>query len=457
MHMAYFAALALLVVYSDRIVILAAAATVAVHHVVLGALIPTVVFGTATGFERVALHAIILAIEAGTLMWVTTNFVHMANLSGRSLEAANLATAEARALGAVAEQARAAEVLAHSEAGSSAEQARLNEREVVLNSFGAAISSLHDGDLVHRIDRQLPSAYERLRSEFNDAVAKLGDTLRQVATSAAVIGSGTGELATASDDLARRTESQAASLEETAAALGEITGTVRRTADGAMQARTVVGGTRENAEQSGEVVRQAVEAMGAIESSAREISQIIGVIDEIAFQTNLLALNAGVEAARAGDAGRGFAVVASEVRALAQRSAAAAKQIKGLIQTSGHHVERGVSLVGETGEALLRIVDQVAEIDGVVREIAAATVDQATSLDQVNIAIRQIDQVTQQNAAMIDQAKSATSSLAREGDELVRLIGAFKMDAVEDTSGRMPPPRAGLARGSQVPMMRRAS
>jgi len=249
------------------------------------------------------------------------------------------------------------------------------------------------------------------------------------------IRSGTSEITQAADDLSRRTEQQAASLEQTAAALDEITATVRRTAEGSKHALAVVSKTKTDAEQSGEVVRQAVAAMGGIEKSSQQIGQIIGVIDEIAFQTNLLALNAGVEAARAGDAGRGFAVVASEVRALAQRSAEAAKEIKALISASAQQVGSGVKFVGETGEALSRIVAQVAEINSAVGEIASAAQEQATGLAEVNTAVNQMDQVTQQNAAMVEQSTAASHALAGEAEELARLTGRFQLGQEE---GGMP-------------------
>ena len=301
---------------------------------------------------------------------------------------------------------------------------------LVVGSIGAGLERLAAGDLSFRLETALPPAYERLRTDLNSTVAQLEDLVRGIVANTSAIRSGTDEISSASDALSRRTEQQAASLEETAAALDEITATVRRTAEGSKHARAVVGNARGNAEQSGLVVRQAVEAMSGIEKSSREIGQIIGVIDEIAFQTNLLALNAGVEAARAGDAGRGFAVVASEVRALAQRSAEAAKEIKALISTSGVQVQQGVTYVGQAGEALVRIVAQVTEIDGIVGEIASSAQEQATGLDQVNTAVNQMDQVTQQNAAMVEESTAASHALTQETGELARLVAGFRLSQV---------------------------
>jgi methyl-accepting chemotaxis protein len=308
-------------------------------------------------------------------------------------------------------------------------------QQSVVNSLAEGLDRLADGDLTFRLNNQWGEEYEKLRADFNAAMGRLQETMKVIAHNTQGMRSGAGEISQAADDLSRRTEQQAASLEETAAALDQITATVRRTAEGANQAQSVVSVAKGDAERSGQVVRDAVGAMGRIEQSAKEISQIISVIDEIAFQTNLLALNAGVEAARAGDAGRGFAVVASEVRALAQRSAEAAKEIKALISTSAREVDQGVNLVGQTGQALQRIVTQIAEINGVVAEISASAGEQSTGLHQVNSAVNQMDQVTQQNAAMVEQSTAASHALAREAEELARLISRFQVGETA-SSGR---------------------
>ncbi len=306
------------------------------------------------------------------------------------------------------------------------------DQAAVVEALASGLEKLSDGDLTFRLADGFSPEYEKLRNDFNVAVGKLQGTFQTIAANTQSIHSGSGEITSASDDLSRRTEQQAASLEETAAALDEITATVRKTADGTRHAQSVVAAAKSEAETSGDVVQEAVQAMGAIEQSSSHIGQIIGVIDEIAFQTNLLALNAGVEAARAGDAGRGFAVVASEVRGLAQRSAAAAKEIKGLIALSTGHVASGVKLVGETGRALGRIMTQVTDLNGVVTEIASSAAEQASGLAQVNIAVNQMDQVTQQNAAMVEQTTAASHSLAREAEELSSLIDRFRVAEAGD-------------------------
>jgi methyl-accepting chemotaxis protein len=303
------------------------------------------------------------------------------------------------------------------------------ERERVQHALGEALAALSQGDLTRRVTDDIPVEYHGLRDAYNAAAATLGEALAAVSASTGELARGSNEIARASDDLSKRTEQQAASLEETAAALDQITQTVRRTAEGAKQAADAATKARSEAEQSGEVMRDAVGAMTEIESSSSQIGQIIGVIDEIAFQTNLLALNAGVEAARAGDAGKGFAVVASEVRALAQRSAEAAKEIKSLISTSSAQVNRGAKLVGDTGKALSAIVEAIANIDALVGEIAASTHEQATGMGEVNTAVNQMDQITQQNAAMVEQATAAAAGLRSEAASLSSLVSRFEISA----------------------------
>ncbi|UAL11094.1 methyl-accepting chemotaxis protein [Caulobacter segnis] len=329
---------------------------------------------------------------------------------------------------AEAAQARAnAETEAERRRNQEIAEAAAKEQAMVMEVIASALNHLADGDLTYRLDQEFPEAYQRLQTDFNGAIVQLEEAMRTIVNSARGIGAGSDEIASASDDLSRRTEQQAASLEETAAALDEITATVRRSSAGALEASKVVGSARGDAERSSVVVSNAVNAMNEIEKSSQSISQIIGVIDEIAFQTNLLALNAGVEAARAGEAGRGFAVVAQEVRALAQRSADAAKEIKTLISTSSQQVNQGVSMVGQTGEALQAIVVKVGEIDALVGEIASSGQEQATGLNQVNAAVNQMDQTVQQNAAMVEQSTAAAHSLKSEAGNLVQMISKFRV------------------------------
>jgi methyl-accepting chemotaxis protein len=305
--------------------------------------------------------------------------------------------------------------------------AAAKQQEFVVHSVATGLEKLSSGNLLFRLTTSFGGDYEKLRADFNAAMEKLQETMQAIASNTQGVRSGAEEITQASDDLSRRTEQQAASLEETAAALDQITATVRRTADVANEARDLVSTAKADAQRSGDVVRETVGAMDGIENSSKQIANIIGVIDEIAFQTNLLALNAGVEAARAGDAGRGFAVVATEVRALAQRSADAAKEIKLLIATSGQQVESGVKLVSETGQALDRIVMQVTQLNDLVVELAASAKEQATGLGEVNAAVNQMDQVTQQNAAMVEEATAASHGLSGEAVELTRLVGQFRI------------------------------
>ncbi|WP_299172801.1 methyl-accepting chemotaxis protein [uncultured Brevundimonas sp.] len=334
----------------------------------------------------------------------------------------------ARAEAAQAEQQRLREEQDRV-AGDRTREAAAHEQAAVVTGLSRALDALAQADLTVRITDSFPPAYEQLRTNFNAALDGLQQAIGTIAANTGAINAAASEISQAADDLSRRTEQQAASLEETAAALEEVTATVRATASGAVQAAGVVQAARSDADKSGAVVRDAVAAMGEIERSSNEINQIIGVIDEIAFQTNLLALNAGVEAARAGDSGRGFAVVASEVRALAERSAQAAKEIKALISASTTQVGSGVKLVVETGQALDRIVAHVAQIEGLVSEISSSAAEQATGLQQVNTAVNQMDQMTQQNAAMVEQSTAASHSLSQEADVLNAAVARFRVGA----------------------------
>ncbi|MGZ9811497.1 methyl-accepting chemotaxis protein [Pseudoroseicyclus sp. H15] len=309
------------------------------------------------------------------------------------------------------------------------------EQSAVVQRLGRGLTALAEGDLTHRIDQAFSAEYEQLRADYNRALDRLSAAIGQVFTAANSIREGIGSVSASSDDLSRRTENQAATLEETATALDELTASVRTAADGSREVENIVTDARTHAQKSGEVVQSAVGAMTKIEKSSEQISQIIGVIDDIAFQTNLLALNAGVEAARAGEAGKGFAVVASEVRVLAQRTSDAAKEIKDLISGSTAQVGEGVHLVGKAGEALNSIVERVSHISELVTNIAAGTVEQANSLDEINTGVTSLDQVTQQNAAMVEESTAAAHTLYSDADRLASLVGQFQ---IGNTQGQAP-------------------
>jgi methyl-accepting chemotaxis protein len=316
----------------------------------------------------------------------------------------------------------------------------VTERMSAINTLGAGLKALAAGDLTQNLSMPFVPSMEVVRKDFNEAVAGLHEAMRTVEMNANAIASGAQEIRSAADDLAKRTEQQAASVEETAAALDEITTTVADSSRRADEAGTLVGKTKAGAETSGAVVKKAIDAMGQIEQSSREISNIIGVIDDIAFQTNLLALNAGVEAARAGEAGKGFAVVAQEVRELAQRSASAAKDIKALITTSGEQVKSGVALVDETGRALQEILVHVHDVHTNVAAIVTASREQSTGLREINHAVNLMDQATQQNAAMVEESTAASHAMAREADALHALIRRFQLAGSAQPIQRAPSP-----------------
>lgn len=306
-------------------------------------------------------------------------------------------------------------------------EATKRDLDLVVETLSDALDALGKNRLDCAITTPFPEESEILRTNYNRAIAALSEALASVELSSQAVLTGASEIHSASDDLSRRNEAQAANLEHSARAMDAVTQSVQSTAQAAVEAQIIIASTHKEASEGGNVVRRAVEAMAAIEKSAAEISNITDVIDSIAFQTNLLALNAGVEAARAGDAGKGFAVVANEVRALAQRSAEAAKDITALIEASAQHVSGGVALVGETGTLLEGIVGQISEINGAITDIASNAQSQANSLRDVNASVKDIDRMTQQNAAMVEESTAAARSLANEAEDLAKLVGRFTL------------------------------
>ena len=325
------------------------------------------------------------------------------------------------------EQARAvADAERQSRESERAMQARLSEH--IISALATGLERLAAGDLTYRINDPFPSSEaEQLRAHFNNSLKQLQEALVTVADKAQLISSRSIEIGSTTDELARQSEQQASNMEEAVVAIAQITTTVRTTADGAGQVHSVVAGAARDAANAGGIVTRATEAMKLIDQSSREIAQIIGVIDEIAFQTNLLALNAGVEAARAGDAGRGFAVVASEVRALAQRASDAAREIKNLVSASSVEVGKGVELVGETGEALVNIASHVGEINDVIAQIATGAREQSTGLQEINQATAQVDRISQRTVTMIAETTTAIHALSDETAAMMKLISRFSL------------------------------
>ena len=355
---------------------------------------------------------------------------------------AALAKAEADRAKAKAEQAKA-------EADQAKIGAEAAQRRVV-ETLDTALAALASGDLTHVITTPFAAEYERLRQSFNSAVEGLEQSISGVARSAQSVHLGAAEIYSASEDLSLRTQQQASRLQETTTATKQVTVMVGETAQRATNAKTAIEIANGSAMEGGAIVTQAISAMDAIKTSSEEISQIINLIDAITFQTNLLALNAGVEAARAGDAGKGFAVVASEVRALAQRSADAARDIKALIHTSSEQVASGVGRVGDTGQMLTLIGAKIDDTNALINEIAQSTETQADNLKQVNSAVASMDSMTQQNAAMVKEATAAARNLASEADELTTLVARFRLrssGAVGDTSSARERPGARMVAG----------
>jgi methyl-accepting chemotaxis protein len=341
------------------------------------------------------------------------------------------------------------------------------EQAQAFRALGVGLGKLASGDLTFRLTDGFTEDYQQIRDEFNTAISQLHETIRAIALSTREVANAAGEISTSTTDLSQRTEEQGASLEATTASMEEISVTVKKNAENAQQANQVTAGTREVADRGGQVVAQAVDAMSRIEDSSAKISDIIGVIDEIARQTNLLALNAAVEAARAGEAGRGFAVVASEVRSLAQRSSQAAKDIKDLITNSSSQVQEGVELVNRAGTSLNEIVGSIKQVAAIVSEIAAASAEQAGGIDQVNRALTQMDEVTQQNSALVEENAATAKTLEQQSQSMDERVTFFRLDDAQEVTAAAPrpmklPPRPQASAptrsvGRPVPQPRRAA
>jgi methyl-accepting chemotaxis protein len=338
------------------------------------------------------------------------------------------ASAEAQSQ-AAQEQARVRAQAAEEQALAQAKTAE--EQAQIVRNLAEGLGKLSSGDLMYRLDDGFTDAYAQIKDDFNATIGQLQETMRSILSATQEVTSTAREISTSTTDLSQRTEEQAASLEQTSASMEEISATVKKNAENAQQANRFATDTRGIADRGGQVVTQAIDAMARIEESSRQVTDIIGVIDEIARQTNLLALNAAVEAARAGDAGRGFAVVASEVRSLAQRSSQAANDIKNLITNSSTQVEEGVQLVNRAGDSLKEIVASIERVAGIVSEIASASAEQAGGIDQVNKALTQMDQMTQQNSALVEQNAAAAKSLEQQSEAMNEQVSYFRIDSIQ--------------------------
>ena len=407
LHMTFFAVIAMLVVLADWRPVLVAAAVTAVHHLVLDLVAPVLVFGVAGDLLRVVLHAVILIMETGVLVTIA-----------HRTEALLLARAEALAT-----------IAAQDEAARHEREVRAAEQAGVVAAIGSGLARMAKGDLGATLTTTFPPALEALRHDFNHALAELGTLVGQVVRASGRIDGGIAEIGMASQDLARRTEAQAETVATAMHTVNGLVGTAAATLDQAEAARGAITHSSERARSGHAVVANATETMERIRQSSGEIGQIVAMIDGIAFQTNLLALNAGVEAARAGDAGRGFAVVANEVRALAQRSADAARDIRQLISTSTALVADGVAQVDQTGAMLRAVAEDVAGFTETVATIAHAIGETARELTGMRDRLTGIDSDTQRNAAMVEQSHAALRSLSTETQGLVDAVRRFSGEA----------------------------
>lgn len=419
LHMIFFAVIATLVVLADWRTIIAGAGVTAVHHLVLNFVMPEYVFTGGSDIGRVLFHAVIVAVETGVLVWL-------------AVQLARLVIARIEMSAAAAEAEREAE-----------EQRRklTEEQSNTITAVGHGLHALSSGDLTYRIEDELPDSFAQLGRDFNFAAHKLEDVMGGLLTSLQTLREEGALVAQQSESLALRTEHQASALQETVVAMDSAGATVGETDQRTKEALTSAAEAQRAATSSSDVVQRAVTAMEGIEQSAKEIANIVTVIDSIAFQTNLLALNAGVEAARAGESGKGFAVVASEVRALAQRSADAASDIKGLITRSNQQVTMGVSLVGETGTMLESIAGHIQHMNALAKSISQTASAQSISFREINQTIADLDRVTQQNAAMAEEGRGVAHKLSSETDSAATLVSNFRVgqDRHARTSGTSTP------------------
>ncbi|WP_395813750.1 methyl-accepting chemotaxis protein [Devosia sp.] len=464
LHMAFFAALAVTALLYDIKAILLGTVLVAVHHLLLGMALPDLIFFNGGGFLRVALHAVILVIEAVGLVWMTYNTQKLFAVSqDQSVQAHELA-AQAQGLTRDIEQSQTRHleeraqtmsqltnafgaVVSAAVAGDFSRRVEVKFPDAELNAIasgindlvatvdrgitetGSVLSALAKTDLTQRMNGSYQGAFAQLKTDTNAVADTLSDVVGRLRETSRALKTATSEILSGANDLSERTTKQAATIEETSATMEQLAATVVQNADRAKEASVVAATVTRTAEEGGQVMTEATHAMERITSSSGKISNIIGLIDDIAFQTNLLALNASVEAARAGDAGKGFAVVAVEVRRLAQSAASASADVKALIEQSATEVRGGSELVAEAATKLGSMVAAARSSNELMETIARESRAQAGSIEEVNAAVRIMDEMTQHNAALVEETNAAIEQTEAQASELDRLVEVFKVDA----------------------------